>query len=86
MEMEKVLRELKELKMMRDELDAEIEAAEAAIKAEMGDNEVLVAGAFKATWKPVTSTRIDTTAFKKELPEVAARFTKTTTVRRFMVA
>ena len=39
----------------------------------------------KITWKTVTSCRIDTTALKKQLPDVAAVFTKETTTRRFTV-
>ena len=42
-------------------------------------------GPYKVTYKPITSTRIDTTALKRELPDVAARFSKASTVRRFMV-
>ena len=40
----------------------------------------------ETTWKHVTSTRMDTAAIKAALPEVAARFTRTTTTRRFCVA
>ena len=36
--------------------------------------------------KHVTSTRMVTAAIKAALPEVAARFTRTTTTRRFCVA
>lgn len=77
--------ELKELKAMREELDAEIAIIEEAIKQEMGDKETLTAGAFKITWKAITSSRFDSTAFKKAMPELAAQFTKTTTIRRFSI-
>ena len=77
--------ELQELKRMREELDAEIEAAQDAIKAAMGDQEAVTAGAYRITWKPVESARIDTKALKAALPEIAARFTVTSTVRRFCV-
>ena len=40
----------------------------------------------QATYKTVTSSRVDTTALKKDLPEIAARYTKTTTARRFTFA
>ena len=40
----------------------------------------------KATWKTVQSTRIDTTAIKKELPDIATRYSKTTTTKRFTFA
>lgn len=85
-EIETKARELQELKRLREELEAEITAAEDAIKAAMGDAEQITAGAYKVTWKPVTSSRLDTTALKKELPEIAERYLKTTTVRRFVVA
>ena len=85
-EMEAKARELQELKRMREELEAEITATEDAIKAAMGDREQLTAGAYKITWKPVTSSRLDSTVLKKELPEIAARFLTTSTVRRFTVA
>ena len=77
--------ELMELKRMRDELDAEIQAAEDEIKQAMGDDDILLAGPFKVTWKAVTSSRLDSTALKKALPEIAARFMKQTTTRRFSI-
>ena len=77
--------ELMELKRMRDELDAEIQATEDEIKQAMGDDDTLLAGPFKVTWKAVTSSRLDSTALKKALPEIAARFMKQTTTRRFSI-
>lgn len=77
--------ELQELRRMQEELTAEIETLQDAIKAYMGDTEQLAAGPYKVTYKPVTSSRLDTTALKKELPDIAARFMKTTTTRRFCV-
>ena len=44
------------------------------------------AGEYKITWKAVTSSRLDTVALKQALPEIAARFTKESTTRRFIVA
>ena len=78
--------ELMELKRMRDELDAEIQAAEDEIKQAMGDDDTLLAGPFKVTWKTITSSRLDSTALKKALPEIAARFMKQTTTRRFSIS
>ena len=83
--MEATIHELLELKRMKEELEAEIAAAEDAIKAVMGDEETLTAGAYKVSWKTFTSSRVDTTALKKALPEVAAAYTKTTTARRFSI-
>ena len=82
------LNELSELRRMADELSAEIEAIQDAIKAHMteADTDTITAGAFKVTWKAVTSTRIDTTALRKDLPEIWQEYGKTTTTRRFSVA
>ncbi len=84
-ELESTIRELQELKRMREDLDGEIDALEDQVKAEMGQSEQMTVGAFKVTWRPVTSSRIDTTALRKALPDIAARFMKTTTCRRFQV-
>lgn len=78
--------ELKELKAMREELDAEITAIEDEIKAEMGEQEQIIAGPFKITWKAVASSRFDSARFKKDHADLAAAYTKTTTARRFTVA
>ena len=83
--MEDKIRELQELKRMREELESEITALEDAIKEGMGEREELTAGAYKVTWKPVASRRIDTAAMKKALPDVCERFMRETIVRRFCV-
>ena len=83
--MEAKVKELMELKRMREELDAEISAAEDEIKNVMGAEETLFAGAFKVTWKSVSSSRLDSAALKKALPDIAAQFTKQTTARRFCI-
>ena len=83
--MEGKVKELMELKRMKEELEAEITMVEEAIKAVMGDEETLLAGVYKVSWKVFTSSRLDTTALKKALPDVAAAYTKTTTARRFSV-
>ena len=85
-EMETKARELRQLQSLIEEAQAEAEALKDAIKAAMGDSESIQAGEYKITWKPVKSSRIDTAALKKALPDVAERFTKETTVRRFTVA
>ncbi|MBE5810333.1 MAG: hypothetical protein E7318_05280 [Clostridiales bacterium] len=58
---------------------------EDSVKAVMGDDELLTAGAYKVSWKTFTSSRVDTTALKKALPDIAAQFTKQTTARRFSI-
>ena len=85
-EMESKARELRQLQALIEEAQQEAEALKDAIKAAMGDAETVTAGEYKITWKNVTSNRIDTGALKKAMPEIAAAFTKETTVRRFCVA
>lgn len=85
-EMEAKARELRQLQALIEEAQAEVETIKDAIKAAMGDSESVQAGEYKITRKAVTSSRIDTTALKKALPDVAERFTKETTTRRFCVA
>lgn len=84
-EIESVVRELQELRRMKEELETEISSLEDAIKSEMGDREQLTAGAYRIDWKTVVTSRLDTAAFKKALPEIAERFMKQTTTRRFCV-
>ena len=83
--MEPKIKELLELKRMKEELEAEITSMEDEIKQAMGDEEILFAGAFKVSWKPYTSSRFDSVRFKKEHAELAAAYTKQTTVRRFSI-
>ena len=77
--------ELKELKAMQEELAAEISAIEDEIKAAMGDQEQIIAGGYKITWKTVTTSRLDSAALKKALPDIAAKFMKQTTSKRFCI-
>ena len=85
-EMESKIRELRQLQALIEEAQAEAEAIKDSIKAALGDSEALQAGEYKVTWKPVTSSRLDAAALRKALPDVAERFTRTTTTRRFTVA
>lgn len=85
-QLEGKVRELRELQAFIEEMQEEAEAIKDTLKAQMGEAEELRVGEYKITWKFVASTRIDTTALKKALPDVAERFTRQTTSRRFCVA
>lgn len=82
------VQEIRELKRMQEELSAELEALTCEIKAHMDAEGVdTISGTdWKVTYKAVTSSRIDTAALKKALPDLAQQFTKTTTARRFCIA
>ena len=82
------MKELRELRRMADELAAEIEAVQDNIKSRMDAQgvDILSGSDWKVTWKPVASARLDSSALKKELPEIAVRFMKQATTRRFVLA
>lgn len=82
------VRELKELKAMAEELAQEITAIEDAIKAELTarNAEEMTVDVYKIRWTKVTSSRFDTTSFKKAMPELYGQFTKTSESRRFSIA
>lgn len=85
-EIESKVRELRQLQALIEEAQAEAEGIKDAIKAAMGDSEELRTGEYRITWKPVQAARVDAAALRKALPDVAERFTRTTTTRRFCVA
>ena len=87
-EMDSKIKELRELHRMADELAAEMESITDSIKRHMDAEGVdtLNGTVWKVTYKAVTSSRLDTTALKKALPDLTAQFTKTTTARRFCIA
>lgn len=80
------IRDLRELQALIEEAQGEAEAIRNELKAYMGDAEELRAGEYLVTWKPVTSSRIDTRALREALPDVAREYTRETTTRRFVVA
>ena len=85
-EIESKVQELRQLQVLIEEAQAEAEAIKNALKAHMGDSETLHAGEYKVTWKTVTSSRLDTAALRKAIPDIAAAFTRTVSTRRFCVA
>jgi len=87
-ELNSKVKELRELRRMADELQQEIDGLTDQIKAVMTerDTDTLTGDDYKITWKAVTSSRLDTAALKKALPQVAEQFTKTSTSRRFVLA
>lgn len=85
-ELESKIRELRQLQALIEEAEQEAETIKDAIKAHMGDSEELRAGEYLVTWRAVKSARIDASALRKALPDVAEAFTREITVRRFCVA
>ena len=77
--------DLMEIRAMIKELEAEAEALTDKIKACMVERgeEVLTGDGWKASWKNVTSSRLDSKALKAAMPEIVEKYTKTTTTCRF---
>ena len=74
-----------ELRKAIEALQDEVEAITDEIKAYMGEEETMMAGSWKVTWKETVSRRIDTTALKKVLGDALDEYTKTITTRPFKV-
>ena len=85
-DIESKCRQLRELLALIAEAEAEAEAVKDELKAAMGDETELMVGEYRITWKPVTSVKLDVRALRASLPDVAARFSRESTVRRFCVA
>jgi len=82
------VRELKELKAMAEELQAEISTIEDILKAELtarGTEEMTV-DVFKVRYTTVKSNRFDTTAFKATHADLYGQYCKESVTRRFSVA
>ena len=83
-----IMRELAQYTRLQEETTAIIDGLKDELKAIMQERntDTLTGTEHKASYKAVVSSRIDTTAIKKELPEVAAKYTRTTETRRFTFA
>lgn len=84
----KMFSDLASLKMMKKELDAEIEAKENEIKSLMDKACVteLIGTEHKATYKEVVSSRFDSKAFGKDHADLYEAYKKPSTSMRFTFA
>ena len=85
MNINEIMAELAQYTRMAEEIAATVDSLKDAIKKYMEENqlETLTGNEHKATYKTVTSSRIDTTALKKHCPAIAEQYTKTTATKRF---
>lgn len=81
-----LMREIAEYSRMAEEIDATLDSLKDTLKKYMDENglDSIAGNEHKASYKAVTSSRIDTTALKRDMPEIAAKYTKTTETRRFL--
>lgn len=86
--MENKVKELRELQRMAAELEEMIEGIKESIKKEMATQEVdRISGLdWSITWKPVTSTRLDSKKMMNDFPDLCKDYIITTTNRRFCLA
>ena len=87
-ELDSKIKELRELRRFAEEIAAEIDALTDSIKAEMTARSAdeLNGNDWHITWKPVKSSRLDTAALRKAMPDVAEQFTRESMTRRFILA
>ena len=86
MDINAIMTELAQYTRMAEEIAATVDGLKDTIKKYMEENqlETLTGNEHKATYKTVTSSRIDTTALKRNAPDIAEKYTKTTETKRFI--
>ena len=88
MDINAIMAELAQYTRMAEEIAATVDGLKDTIKKYMEENqlETITGNEHKATYKTVTSSRIDTTALKRNAPDIAEKYTKTTETKRFTFA
>ena len=83
-----LVEQYKEAQQLIEAAQAEMDELKRQITEEMArrDVDTMDAGTHKVRYQVVTSSRLDSKSLKAAAPELAARFTKTTTSRRFSIA
>lgn len=86
MNINEIMSELAQYNRLADEIAATIDGLKDQIKKYMEENqlETLTGSEHKATYKTVTTSRIDTAALKRNAPDIAAQYTKTSDSKRFV--
>lgn len=82
---ESLCNEYRENKRLIEELQAMNDSIKSDILAIMGNDEIHVEGAAKATNKTVISSRFDSSGFKKEYPDLFTEYSRETSYKRFTV-
>ena len=75
--------ELMDLRKLAEELQNQMDAITDEIKAYMGDEETMMAGSWKVTYKETVSRRMDTKALKNLLGDALEGYYKTIVTRPF---
>ena len=86
MDINAIMAELAQWQRMQEEAAAMVEALKDQIKEHMtaAGLDTLTGSEHKAIYKTVVSSRIDTTALRRNCPDIAEKYTKTTESKRFL--
>lgn len=86
MNIDQIMKELAEYIRMGEQIAATVDGLKDQLKQIMQEQntDTLTGTEHKATYKVVTSSRLDTTALKRDLPEIAARYSKSSETKRFI--
>lgn len=81
-----IMAELAQYTRMAEEIAVTVDSLKDTLKKHMEENglDSIAGSEHKASYKAVTSSRIDTAALKKELPEVAAKYMRKIETKRFI--
>lgn len=87
-DVDKVAKQIREYKIMRDELNELIEQLQDEAKQQMTVQGVdeLTGQESRISWHAVQSSALDAKALRRDFPDLADKYTSKTTVRRFMLA
>lgn len=87
-EMLEHIRAIKSAKQAIKDLEEQIKADQSAIITVMNDHGIdeMNIDVFKVSYKDVSTDRLDTTALKKELPDLYGKYVKTSVSKRFLIA
>ena len=88
MDINNIMKELAEYTRIAEETAAIIDSLKDSLKAYMDAQgvDILAGDEHKAMYKIVVGSRVDTTALKKDFPDIAAAYTKKTETKRFTFA
>lgn len=84
-EQETILDRYDEINIISKEIENEKKKIEQHLKSQMKEYEIAYIGDRKVTWKKQERKSIDTKRLKKELPEIADKYMKSTTSRVFKI-
>lgn len=86
MDVNAIMADLAQYTRIMEEAAATVEGLKDQLKQYMQthEQETIVGSEHKCSWKTVQSSRVDTTALKKDHPDIAAAYTRITESKRFI--